>query len=99
MWYRWDAVNYLNICRNGYEYLPPPNYSTAAFMPLLPACMALFKVLGGDVLLGAGFIVYGWLLWRDYSEALARKTFRFSIWHLSLLFAALLIDHYLMPWY
>ena len=34
-------------------------------------------------------------LWRAYSDALARKTFRFSILHLSLLFAALLVDHYL----
>jgi protoheme IX farnesyltransferase len=50
------------------------------------------------VVLGAGFILYAWQLWRDYSDALARKTFRFSIWHLSLLFAALLIDHYLAPW-
>lgn len=49
------------------------------------------------VLLGAGFILYAWQLWRNYSDALARKTFRFSIWHLSLLFAALLIDHYLSP--
>ena len=30
-----------------------------------------------------------------YSDALARKTFRFSILYLSLLFAALLVDHYL----
>jgi len=50
------------------------------------------------VALGAGFIYYAWLLWRDYNDALARKTFRFSIWHLSLLFAALLVDHYLGPW-
>jgi protoheme IX farnesyltransferase len=50
------------------------------------------------VVLGAMFIAYGWLLWRDYSDVLARKTFRFSIWHLSLLFAALLLDHYLTPW-
>lgn len=49
------------------------------------------------VLLGAGFIGYAWKLWRDYSDALARKTFRFSILHLSLLFAALLVDHYLTP--
>ena len=48
--------------------------------------------------LGAGFMSYAWRLWRHYSDALARKTFRFSIWHLSLLFAALLIDHYLDPW-
>ncbi len=54
--------------------------------------------LGVAVILGVGFIAYGWQLWRDYSDALARRTFRFSIWHLSLLFAALLIDHYLSPW-
>jgi protoheme IX farnesyltransferase len=50
------------------------------------------------VVLGAMFIAYAWRLWRAYSDALARKTFRFSIWHLSLLFAALLVDHYLWPW-
>ena len=50
------------------------------------------------VLLGAVFIGYAWRLWRDYSDALARRTFRFSILYLSLLFSALLIDHYLSPW-
>ena len=50
------------------------------------------------VALGAGFIAHAFKLWRTYSDALARKTFRFSIWHLSLLFAALLVDHYLWPW-
>jgi protoheme IX farnesyltransferase len=50
------------------------------------------------VLLGGWFIALAWRLWRSYSEALARRTFRFSIWHLSLLFAALLLDHYLSPW-
>lgn len=50
------------------------------------------------VVLGLAFIAYGFQLWRDYSDALARKTFRFSILHLSLLFAALLLDHYLSPW-
>jgi protoheme IX farnesyltransferase len=45
--------------------------------------------------LGSGFCLYAWVLWRDYSDELARKTFRFSLIHLSALFAALLIDHYL----
>ena len=54
--------------------------------------------LGVAVILGVGFIAYAWQLWREYSDALARRTFRFSIWHLSLLFAALLVDHYLNPW-
>jgi protoheme IX farnesyltransferase len=48
--------------------------------------------------LGVMFIAHAFKLWRHYSDALARKTFRFSIWHLSLLFAALLADHYLDPW-
>ena len=54
--------------------------------------------LAAALVLGVGFCLYGFQLWRDYSDALARKTFRFSIWHLSLLFAALLLDHYLSPW-
>jgi len=35
-------------------------------------------------------------LMRHYSDALARKTFKFSLIHLSVLFAALLIDHYMV---
>lgn len=48
----------------------------------------------GAVLLGSGFIVYGWRLYRHYSDALARETFRYSIWYLSLLFTVMLVDHY-----
>ncbi len=47
------------------------------------------------LLLGAGFIHLAWKIWRDYSDALARRTFRYSIVYLALLFAALLVDHYL----
>jgi len=42
-----------------------------------------------------GFTGYAFVLWRNYSDTLARKTFRFSLIHLSVLFAALLVDHYL----
>ncbi|MEO8543230.1 MAG: heme o synthase [Burkholderiaceae bacterium] len=45
--------------------------------------------------LSAGFCLYAYWLWRDYSDALARRTFRYSLYHLSLLFAALLVDHYI----
>jgi heme o synthase len=45
--------------------------------------------------LGAWFVVLAFRLWRAYSETLARRTFRWSIWYLAWLFAALLIDHYL----
>jgi len=41
------------------------------------------------------FVRYAWQLWRRYSDALARKTFSFSVLYLALLFGALLIDHYL----
>ena len=48
------------------------------------------------VVLGFGFCLYAWQLWREYSDELARRTFRFSLIHLSVLFAALLLDHYLL---
>jgi heme o synthase len=60
--------------------------------------MSGWLYLAAAVVLGARFIHYAFRLWRSYSDALARQTFRFSIWHLSLLFAALLLDHYLAPW-
>ena len=66
-------------------------------MPMMNG-MSGWVYLVSAVVLGLWFIVYGFMLWRDYSDALARKTFRFSILYLALLFAALLVDHYLMPW-
>ena len=60
--------------------------------------MSGWPYLVAAVLLGGGFIGYGFALWRSYSDALARKTFRFSLYYLALLFAALLLDHYLTPW-
>ena len=60
--------------------------------------MSGWLYLAAALVLGVLFMAYAWQLWRAYSDALARKTFRFSIWHLSLLFAALLLDHYLYPW-
>ncbi len=48
------------------------------------------------VVLSIGFCVYAAMLWRDYSDGLARRTFRFSLIHLSVLFAALLLDHYIL---
>ncbi|MDP2868832.1 heme o synthase [Methyloversatilis sp.] len=51
--------------------------------------------LAAAVVLGGIFIAYAWRLMRNYSDDLAKRTFRFSLWHLSLLFAALLVDHYI----
>ncbi len=47
------------------------------------------------VVLGALFLYYAVRICVAYSDQLARATFRYSILYLSLLFAALLIDHYL----
>lgn len=70
---------------------------------LFAACMMPFAFrmsgwlyLVAAVVLSFGFSWYAWRLWRNYSDALARKTFRFSLIHLSALFAALLLDHYLV---
>ena len=68
----------------------------ATLLPFISG-MSGWIYLVSAIALGAGFTGYAWKLWRNYSDALARKTFRFSIWHLMLLFAALLIDHYLDP--
>ncbi|MEO5794867.1 MAG: heme o synthase [Rhodoferax sp.] len=58
--------------------------------------MSSWLYLAVAVVLSLGFCGYGFALWRNYSDALARKTFRFSLIHLSVLFAALLVDHYLL---
>ncbi|HKQ28113.1 MAG TPA: heme o synthase [Burkholderiales bacterium] len=47
------------------------------------------------LILGGIFVVYAVRIYRSYSDALARSTFRYSILYLAFLFAALLVDHYL----
>ncbi len=56
--------------------------------------MSGWLYLTGAVILDAGFLYYAVRLYRHYSDELARKTFRYSINYLALLFALLLIDHY-----
>jgi len=46
------------------------------------------------LILGGIFVAYAIRLYFRYSDALARRTFRYSIAYLALLFAALLVDHY-----
>ncbi|MDN3987757.1 heme o synthase [Zwartia vadi] len=48
------------------------------------------------MVLGALFVWYAWKLYRHYSDELSRRLFKFSILYLSLLFAALLVDHWLI---
>ena len=52
--------------------------------------------LAGALILGGYFLRLTWRLYRQYSEPLSRKTFKYSINYLALLFAVLLIDHYLV---
>jgi protoheme IX farnesyltransferase len=63
---------------------------------LIPFVMGMSGIiyLVAAILLGAGFLYYAIMMYRKYSDDLARTTFKFSINYLMLLFAALLIDHY-----
>ncbi|MCK9283076.1 MAG: heme o synthase [Rhodocyclaceae bacterium] len=67
-----------------------------ALATLLPVvigmCGALY--LAAALILNAVFLKHAWRVWRHYSDDVARASFRWSIVYLSLLFAALLLDHY-----
>ena len=66
----------------------------ATILPFIYKMSGLFY-LASALVLGGMFLAYAIALFRNYSDDLAKRTFRFSIIYLSLLFAALLIDHYL----
>jgi protoheme IX farnesyltransferase len=63
---------------------------------LLPFAIRMsgFLYLAAALALGGMFLLYAVQLYRDYSDGLARATFKYSIWYLAALFSALLIDHY-----
>jgi len=65
-----------------------------SLMPYLIGMSGAFY-LASALALGAVFVAYAWRMWRSYSDALARKTFGYSIFYLAALFGALLVDHYL----
>jgi len=56
--------------------------------------MSGYVYLAVAIALDAVFLGYAMKIYVDYSDALARRTFRYSIVYLSALFAALLVDHY-----
>jgi protoheme IX farnesyltransferase len=56
--------------------------------------MSGLPYLAAALVLGGTFTGYAVRLYRNYSDRLARATFRFSIVYLAALFSALLIDHY-----
>lgn len=50
--------------------------------------------LAGAISLGAGFVYYVWKLYATDGDEFAMKTFGYSIFYLTALFAFLLLDHY-----
>ena len=63
---------------------------------LLPYAIRMSGLLylAAALVLGGVFLVHAIRLWRNYSDALARATFKYSIVYLAALFSALLVDHY-----
>ena len=51
--------------------------------------------LGAAAVLDAVFLGYAVAIWRRYSDKLAKSTFAYSIFYLAMIFAALMVDHYL----
>ncbi|MCL4762930.1 MAG: heme o synthase [Burkholderiales bacterium] len=73
-------------------------YTVALFaVSLLPYAVRMSGLvyLAAALALSGLFVLYAVQLWRDYSDLLARATFRYSIWYLAALFTALVVDHYL----
>jgi len=68
--------------------------AAASIMPFVYG-MSGWLYLAAAFALGALFIGYAVRIYVHYSDALARRTFRYSIVYLATLFAALLVDHYL----
>ncbi|HZO00586.1 MAG TPA: heme o synthase [Burkholderiales bacterium] len=65
-----------------------------SLMPYLIQMSGLLYLLAAT-LLGGIFLAYALRIYFSYSDAVAQKTFRYSIAYLAFLFAALLLDHYL----
>ncbi|MDO8347101.1 MAG: heme o synthase [Rugosibacter sp.] len=57
--------------------------------------MSGWVYLATALVLDAIFLRYAWLIWRHYTDQIAQKTFRYSIFYLSAIFAVLLIDHFI----
>jgi protoheme IX farnesyltransferase len=68
--------------------------TAVTLLPFATGMAGLFYT-GAAVVLDAVFLGYAVAIWRRYSDSLARAAFRYSILYLALLFAALMIDHYL----
>ena len=65
-------------------------------LPWFSGMSGLFY-LGGVLVLDAVFLYYAIRMMNPPNEAYAMKVFGYSIWYLMVLFAFLLIDHWIMP--
>jgi heme o synthase len=65
---------------------------------MLPFVVGMSDWLYGvsALILGLIFLFYSYRIWQSYTDEIARTTFRYSILYLSLIFLALLLDHYLI---
>jgi len=66
-----------------------------SLLPYLVGMSGLFYLVGA-VLLGGGFLYYAIRMQYDHEDRLAMQTFSFSIIYLMIMFAVLLIDHYIL---
>ena len=68
------------------------------FLPYLVAMTGLIYLVSSTIL-NVIFLHYAWRLKTTESPTIAMDTFKFSIWHLLVIFVALLVDHfYLIRW-
>jgi|UniRef100_UPI004048C1B0 heme o synthase len=65
----------------------------ATMLPYVYGMSGLIYLISA-IILGLIFLAYAIALFISYSDELAKKTFRFSITYLSVLFVVLLVDHY-----
>ncbi|BCT66600.1 heme o synthase [Nitrosospira sp. NRS527] len=63
-------------------------------MPYATQMSGLIYITGA-LALDAVFLYYAVKIYLDYSDQLARRAFRYSIWYLAALFTVLLVDHYI----
>lgn len=69
--------------------------SIVCVLPVLVG-MSSWIYLSASLLLNGGFVYHAWVLKYRDEPNMAMKTFKFSIYHLMILFVALLADHYLL---
>ncbi|MCG9639783.1 heme o synthase [Vibrio sp. Isolate34] len=69
--------------------------SIVCVLPVLVG-MSSWIYLSASLVLNGGFVYHAWVLKYHDEPNMAMKTFKFSIYHLMLLFVALLADHYLL---